>query len=131
MHSLSMIPILSLAALTIAPHATGTREEESLVRRAWDRERYVVHEWGTFVSVAGSDGKSLPGLIHDPFDLPPFVYDLCDKLALTGLTPKMETPVVYFYAPEPWSVRVRVRFPRGLLTQWYPAATRANLRAGG
>src|SRR5688572_29483457 len=96
--------------------------------RTWDGERFVVHEWGTFVTVAGSDGEALAGLVHDPFQLPPFVYDLAHELGLTGLTPKMETPVIYFHAPEPWSVRVRVAFPHGLLTQWYPAATRANLR---
>lgn len=94
---------------------------------AWDGERRVVHEWGTFTTVVGSDGVALEGLLHDPFGLPEFVYDLTDEMALTGLTPKMETPVVYLYSPEEWRVRVRVDFPHGLITQWYPAPSRANL----
>jgi hypothetical protein len=34
----------------------------------------------------------------------------------------METPVIYFYAPEPTTVDVSVRFPAGLVTEWYPRA---------
>ena len=36
----------------------------------------------------------------------------------------METPVLYFYGGAPKSaLRVHVRFPRGLITEWYPHAT--------
>jgi hypothetical protein len=34
----------------------------------------------------------------------------------------METPVLYFYSPEDAVVSVNVRFPRGLMTEWYPNA---------
>jgi hypothetical protein len=34
----------------------------------------------------------------------------------------METPVLYFYSPEEVTARVQVRFPHGLITEWYPAA---------
>lgn len=34
---------------------------------------------------------------------------------------KMETPVTYFYSDRPMKVRASVEFPRGVLTQWYPA----------
>jgi hypothetical protein len=34
----------------------------------------------------------------------------------------METPVIYFYSPEPATVSVNVRFPRGLITEWFPTA---------
>jgi hypothetical protein len=33
----------------------------------------------------------------------------------------METPVAYFYSDRPLAAQVSVRFPRGVLTQWYPA----------
>jgi len=42
----------------------------------------------------------------------------------------METPVVYFYAPREWRVEVHVGFPRGVISQWYPGATAANLWSG-
>jgi hypothetical protein len=35
----------------------------------------------------------------------------------------METPVLYFYADRPQKVNVRVAFPKGFVTEWYPAAT--------
>ena len=32
----------------------------------------------------------------------------------------METPVIYFYSDREQTVNVRVRFPHGLITEWYP-----------
>ena len=120
--------LLAPAAPAAATHG-GAKPGCDDVRRAdsrWDGRRHVVHEWGTFTTVQGSDGVTLGGLVHDTFDLPPFVYDLRERHALTGMGLKMETPVVYFYAPRPWRVRLRVDFPRGVISQWYPAATLAN-----
>jgi hypothetical protein len=34
----------------------------------------------------------------------------------------METPVIYFYSQEARKVDVEVKFPRGLITEWYPQA---------
>jgi hypothetical protein len=124
----TLLAALALAS-TLAPKlAPPTRAVDDAPRPTrWDGARHAVHEWGTFTSVQGSNGVTLGGLTHDPVGLPPFVYDIRDRLGLTGASPKMETPVVYFYAPEAWKVRLRVDFPHGLLTQWYPAAHRANL----
>ena len=36
----------------------------------------VVHEWGTFTSMVGSDGKRLTGMHHEEVGLPGFVYNL-------------------------------------------------------
>src|SRR5262249_18072895 len=35
---------------------------------------------------------------------------------------KMETPVVYFYSSEARRVNLKVEFPNGLLTHWFPNA---------
>jgi hypothetical protein len=35
----------------------------------------------------------------------------------------METPVLYFYAPQRMTLSVRVDFPRGWITEWYPQAS--------
>jgi len=34
----------------------------------------------------------------------------------------METPVLYFYPLKPMTVSVRVDFPNGRVTEWYPRA---------
>src|SRR6185369_1563445 len=84
----------------------------------------TVHEWGTFTSVAGPDGQAVRWLPQDgPQDLPCFVErnQLELKGAISG-TVRMETPVLYFYAPHPLEVSVDVRFPQGLMTEWYPHA---------
>lgn len=86
---------------------------------------FVVHEWGTDTVVVGSDGSLQRGLHHEEEDLPGFVYDRLKAGTLEGSTSvavKMETPVTYFYSDVPRTVSVAVDFPRGVFTQWYPAA---------
>src|SRR5438552_200181 len=34
----------------------------------------------------------------------------------------METPVLYFYSPKAETLQVRVAFPQGFITEWYPQA---------
>jgi hypothetical protein len=95
---------------------------------------YTVHEWGTFTSVSGSDGVLLPGLQVEEEPLPMFVYSLEGMGAyapkgwlrpLTNVTIKMETPVIYFYARQPFEAHVHVGFNGGSISQWFPA------RSGG
>jgi hypothetical protein len=93
----------------------------------------VVHEWGTFTSVRNRDGQAL---LWRPLsfesDLPPFVYSI-DKgqtwksndlsyrtKSATRVTVRMETPVLYFYASEPTEAKIKVSFPKGIITEWYP-----------
>lgn len=93
----------------------------------------TVHEWGTFTSIAGKDGQAvewspltqqktgstdLPGFVEH-FRTPEF------KLGLRG-TVRMETPVLYFYDSREESVSVEVSFSKGLITEWYPRASRVG-----
>lgn len=93
----------------------------------------VVHEWGTFTAVVGSDGVQLEWRPLADEDLPDFVYsrqrpgfvEALDEAAvqmkrMLVSTQRMETPVTYFYADRAMEVDVRVDFPKGLLTEWYP-----------
>jgi hypothetical protein len=86
-------------------------------------EDLTVHEWGTFTSVAGADGAATAwDALGGESDLPDFVnYKAyrCFKFALGG-TVRMETPVIYFYAPREVKARVNVQFPHGVITEWYP-----------
>ena len=85
-------------------------------------DRLVAHEWGTFTSVAGASGRAVQWLPQTgSSDLPCFVERVNTgiKGVLRG-TVRMETPVIYFYAPHPVSVDVSVRFREGVITEWFP-----------
>jgi hypothetical protein len=87
----------------------------------------TVHEWGTFTSIAGSDGRALQwSPLTGSTDLPVFVEHFRNanfKFALRG-TVRMETPVLYFYSPREQTVSVQVHFAKGVITEWYPRASR-------
>jgi hypothetical protein len=89
----------------------------------------TVHEWGTFTSIAGKDGQAVEwSPLTGSTDLPSFVEHLRTpqfKLGLRG-TVRMETPVLYFYDSREEQVSVRVSFARGLITEWYPRASRVE-----
>lgn len=85
---------------------------------------FTVHEWGTFTSIAGEDGMAVEWRPQaGPDDLPCFVDRL--RFSVKGLIPgtvRMETPVLYFYAPRDLTVSVTVRFRQGVVTEWFPKA---------
>lgn len=89
----------------------------------------TVHEWGTFTSVAGKDGQAVEwSPLTGSTDLPSFVEHLRTpefKLGLRG-TVRMETPVLYFYDSHEEQVSVKVSFSKGLITEWYPRASRVE-----
>jgi hypothetical protein len=91
-------------------------------------ESLIAHEWGTFTSVAGEDGKAVQWApLSGAPDLPCFVNHLSPRnfKFAPGLV-RMETPVLYFYAPHSVTLSVDVEFPQGWITEWYPQATRVK-----
>lgn len=99
------------------------------------------HEWGTFTSLVGSNGKTQNGMYHEDEPLPSFVHEfgelraelpppdrpcrskMCfapEILKTNIITQKMETPVIYFYSDREQTVDVNVRFPEGVVTETYP-----------
>src|SRR5689334_9385122 len=93
----------------------------------------TVHEWGTFTSIAGKDDQAvewspLTQQKNGSTDLPGFVEHFRTpefKLGLRG-TVRMETPVLYFYDSREEEVFVKVSFLKGLVTEWYPRASRVE-----
>jgi hypothetical protein len=96
------------------------------------KDRLVVHEWGTFTSIAGKYGVSLEWRpLNGSSDLPKFVHSLQspdvglrhinDKGRITAAV-RMETPVIYFYANREMDISTKVDFPKGKITEWYPQA---------
>jgi len=106
----------------------------------------VVHEWGTFTTLQGDDGRELTGVNVDDEPVPEFVHNLGSWILRPALltsrhwqyrskqtprhhplvTMRLETPVIYFYPPAdmklPQAVDVHVRFRGGWLTEFYPKA---------
>jgi hypothetical protein len=84
----------------------------------------IVHEWGTFTSIAGRNGEAVEWHpVTGPADLPCFVErDRFNVKASFSGKVRMETPVLYFYAPDNVTVNVSVRFHRGVITEWFPPA---------
>src|SRR5713226_4935516 len=92
----------------------------------------TAHEWGTFTSIAGNEGEAVEWApLTGSTDLPAFVEHFRDpgfKLGLRG-TVRMETPVLYFYSSMEETVSVSVAFAKGVLTEWYPRASRVEPKA--
>jgi hypothetical protein len=124
------LTILALAALVgvrlSARNATGKKIGKA-------ENRLVVHEWGTFTSIAGRDGVALEWRpLNGPSDLPRFVHSLQEgegglrhqqkSKGSIRASVRMETPVLYFYSPAEVDVSVKVDFPKGQITEWYPQA---------
>jgi hypothetical protein len=86
---------------------------------------YTAHEWGTFTSVQGGDGRLLEWRPLQSSLLPAFIYDSHPRFNKGELLTlqRMETPVIYFHSSRNFKVDVNVRFPQGWITEWYPQAS--------
>jgi hypothetical protein len=130
-YSVLRISLIGLVAcmLTVVLGASWPRTH---ARAAAAEPHLIVHEWGTFTSVAGSDGNAVEwsALGDWPNELPGFVENFFPafKLGLRG-TIRMETPVIYFYSPNELNVSVKVAFSKGQITEWYPHATSVSSSA--
>jgi hypothetical protein len=110
---------LSLAALPLLFHAQTPSSDPAL----------TAHEWGTFTSIAGKDGRAADWLpLTGSTDLPSFVEHFQTPNFKGGVrgTVRMETPVLYFYSNHTTTLSVHVSFAQGLITEWYPHANRVE-----
>jgi len=115
--------IAVLLAILLTPFALKLEAQDQSPRR----DRFVAHEWGTFTSVSTADGKVQRwNPLSGPSELPSFVYQnsgRCSKAFLDTLAlVRMETPVIYFYSDRDVRASVKVDFPRGCISEWYPLA---------
>ncbi len=121
--------ILTSVAVTETKAGDPATLSKSLVAVSTGEGKFVVHEWGTFTTFSGSDGVFMDyrPLAAEHSDLPGYVLDRGSysnfrwiaKSRLRGRV-RMETPVTYFYTDRVRTVDVRVDFPEGLLTEFYP-----------
>src|SRR5437764_7242505 len=122
------VGLLILAAVVVTVFKTSGWNAAKLVPAA---SGLIVHEWGTFTSIAGKDGVALEWRpLNGASDLPKFVHTIQNqddglrhgpKANLTASV-RMETPVLYFYSASETDISVKVDFPKGKITEWYPQA---------
>jgi hypothetical protein len=89
----------------------------------------TAHEWGTFTSIASRDGQAVEwSPLTRSTDLPAFVEHFRNAGFKRGLrgTVRMETPVIYLYDSREETVSVKVAFSKGVITEWYPHASRVE-----
>ncbi len=120
---------ITLGLITMALIAVPALLPGNDSRRASPPGKLIVHEWGTFTSFSGGNGvelefrplvtSDLPRFIMNPYSQPGSPISFLIKDRFTALQ-RMETPVTYFYTDVPRVVNVRVDFPQGSLTEWYP-----------
>jgi len=126
---------LTLTLLDFSPTTTASASKPADL---------VVHEWGTFTSIAGKKGVAIDWRpLNGASDLPKFVYTDTSPGGYRGTYGekfessqkgnvlakiRMETPVIYFYTPNEMDVSVNVNFPNGKITEWYPQASVVNTK---
>src|SRR6267378_5146666 len=89
----------------------------------------TAHESGTFTSIAGGQRQAAQwSPLAGSTDLPGFVEHFRSAGFKRGLrgTVRMETPVLYFYSAREAAVAVKVAFSKGVITEWYPDASRVE-----
>ncbi|MCB0411152.1 MAG: hypothetical protein KDD22_01415 [Bdellovibrionales bacterium] len=86
-----------------------------------------VHNFGDSKDSPQNRGMNLWGLPSDLSSSPPrcsgYPKVPCEYLFGQMITQKMETPVVYFYSDRSQKVDFDVSFPRGIISQSYPATS--------
>jgi len=127
---LTVVGLISIAAC--GTFISKPAAEAKSIGKETPEDKLIVHEWGTFTSVTGSDGVRLEFRPLLDNDLPQFVVN---RAWQAGRMPnpfvkwdirslqRMETPVTYFYTDREREINVKVGFPKGLLTEFYPPVT--------
>jgi hypothetical protein len=132
--AISLLALVAAAIVVIKISAGNGSMSKASQQIPNIENRLVVHEWGTFTSITGQDGVALEWRpLNGPSDLPKFVHTIqkeldglrhgrvTGKADLTALV-RMETPILYFYSANETDVSVKVDFPKGKITEWYPQA---------
>jgi hypothetical protein len=119
-----LLPLFALLACCFAISSHSLAKDTAPVYSS-----LTAHEWGTFTSIAGTDGQAVEwSPLTGSTDLPAFVEHFRDpgfKIGLRG-TVRMETPVLYFYSSKEETLSVSVAFAKGVITEWYPHASRVE-----
>lgn len=133
--TLSLFIHFTSAQAKFEAHEWGTFT--SLVGSNGVTQNGMYHEDEVLPSFVHPFGATQPVAIAPPtprpLPTPPFPQDNCrnrkvcldDEVLLSNsVTQKMETPVIYFYSDQQRRVSVNVKFPKGVITETFPAPTR-------
>jgi len=103
----------TVAALIISLPGTAPQAD------AQEAKGVAVHEWGVVsmyndVELANADMRA------EWDGLPKFVYGRVDGRTVPVNNLPVRAPVIYFHAPQPISLNVKVDFPKGKPAVWWP-----------
>ena len=89
-----------------------------------------VHEWGTFTSIAGADGRAVG---WTPLAAPTtcrasWIASGSARSGACGHGPDGNA-VLYFYSANDVTVDVKIRFHQGVITEWVPAGNGQTVEA--
>lgn len=129
------LSVLAIAMIGSAAEATAVGTPVGAP--AVSPEGLIAHEWGTFTSFSGPDGKvrAFETYVGPGSDLPNYVHtwgregtragtnDIQSDKVLEVALHRMETPVIYFYTAAPQVLRVEARVLSGRMTEFYPPVT--------
>jgi len=88
-----------------------------------------VHEWG--VLSVYSDVELANADMRAEWDgLPKFVHGRVDARTVPVFSGEARVPVIYFHAPQPINLNVKVDFPRGKPAVWWPGNAVVGGRGG-
>lgn len=124
MRLLALFLLVSFALPSIADRASRSKRDAAALEKG-----LVLHEWGVILYQQGFESGRLDNDSDKPGDLPDFV-ESWDKLAAKQpAQPNLPgaiqiDPFIYLYSKTPQNLTLTVSCPRGLITQWYPAAFR-------
>jgi hypothetical protein len=91
--------------------------------------RLVVHEWGTFTSVAGEDGQAVEWCpLNGPVDLPGFVHRLRFNVKGAWRPGSAWKRLCCISTRHRRPVDVSVKFRQGVVTEWFASGGHAGKR---
>lgn len=127
--------------------ASPTAFTADLIAHEWGTFTSVVNKDGKMIEGLHHEEEALPSFVYDlskvenatPINrnsrrrspptrgFTPASMDLMPIPTFTEkITQKMETPVIYFYSKKEIDVSVRVDFPKGVISQWFPKVSSVN-----
>ncbi len=104
----------------VANGAPPSKEDAKENRPAKKEDGLALHEWGVFM--ATQDPDTANAFLRAEWEgAPAFFYGNLPSRHVPQFLVPVAKPVMFFHAPEPTELKLRVDFPKGTPAIWWPA----------